>query len=489
MDNIVDIDEETFKITHSNKTHKLYMMTMSLSSWNLTASDSSAGGYVHVSPVSEDGQWPTDAANTTDTSGDGGPPRYTLWQAILIAIACSLIIIGTVVGNVLVCIAVAIVRKLRTPSNLLIVSLAVADLLVALLVMPLALTYEVFDEWVHGQTMCDAWTSLDVMLCTASILNLCMISVDRYFVITRPFQYAIKRTPRRMLTMIVCVWMSAALVSIPPLFGWKSEPKRGQCVVSQSIGYQFYATIGSFYIPLTVMIVIYSRIYLVSARIARQEAKSMTVSEAHLSVPSCSRKNSNICGEENHNCPDGSSRRSEASMEMLPKKNRGSSSSSGVGGNGYKPFAIFKKSRTHRVQSTSDSKATKTLGVIMGSFTACWLPFFIVALFKPLCADPENCVPHWLGSLFLWLGYANSLLNPVIYARFNRDFRTPFKEILLCRCRGINLRLRSESYVEQYGLGATTRESLRPPVNSVVRYNNRGKTVVVKVGNGNSKGR
>jgi len=58
-------------------------------------------------------------------------------------------------------------------------------------------------------------------------------------------------------------------------------------------------------------------------------------------------------------------------------------------------------------------------------------------------------------SLFLWLGFANSFLNPIIYARFNRDFRTPFKEILLCRCRDIDRRLRNESYAEQFGTAAT----------------------------------
>jgi len=104
---------------------------------------------------------------------------YTEWQAALIAAVCGLMIMGTVVGNVLVCTAVAIVRRLRTPSNLLIVSLAVSDLLVAVLVMPLAIAYEVMGRWSYGQHVCDMWTSLDVMLCTASILNLCAISVDR----------------------------------------------------------------------------------------------------------------------------------------------------------------------------------------------------------------------------------------------------------------------------------------------------------------------
>ena len=199
---------------------------------------------------------------------------YELWQAVIITIIFGCIICGTILGNILVCTAVGIVRKLRTPSNLLIVSLAVSDLLVAILVMPFAAMYEVMGRWVLNQSFCDAWTSLDVMLCTASILNLCMISVDRYFVITRPFQYAVKRTPKNMALMITGVWLTSALITLPPLFGWRSAPKAGHCNVSQNIGYQFYATFGAFYLPLTVMIVIYYRIYVVSSRIAASEAKS-----------------------------------------------------------------------------------------------------------------------------------------------------------------------------------------------------------------------
>jgi len=85
----------------------------------------------------------------------------------------------------------------------------------------------------------------------------------RYFVITRPFQYAMKRTPIRMMVMIAAAWLLSALISIPPLLFDRSEVHPDQCAVSQEIGYQLYATFGAFYIPMTVMIVIYYRIYMV----------------------------------------------------------------------------------------------------------------------------------------------------------------------------------------------------------------------------------
>jgi len=394
-------------------------------------------------------------ADNATGSGNGdeepvtGP--YEMWAVVLIALACAFIIIGTVVGNVLVCTAVAIVRRLRTPSNLLIVSLAVSDLLVAVMVMPFATMYEVIGRWVLGKAVCDMWTSLDVLLCTASILNLCAISVDRYFVITRPFQYAMKRTPVRMAAMIVAVWVLSALISIPPLFLTKTEHVSGQCTISQKIGYQLYATIGAFYLPLCVMIVIYTRIYLVSSRIASAEARSKPMVGNHPTTSGSTtplRKESGVLHDMvvSHNGHrDGS-----AGNELL-MTSATSSAGNDQHHHQHHRFRLFGRSRLNRISSSNERKATKTLGVIMGAFCACWLPFFILALIKPFCDQPATCIPHWLNGLFLWLGFANSFLNPIIYARFNRDFRTPFKHILQCHVYDINSRLRSENYAEQFG--------------------------------------
>ncbi|CAD1479795.1 unnamed protein product, partial [Heterotrigona itama] len=180
-------------------------------------------------------------------------------QAILIALVLGSIIVGTVIGNILVCVAVFLVRKLRRPCNYLLVSLAVSDLCVALLVMPMALLYEISGNWSFGAIMCDLWVSFDVLSCTASILNLCMISVDRFCAITKPLKYGVKRTPRRMIVYVSLVWLGAACISLPPLLimgnqHTYSETGPSHCVVCQNFFYQIYATLGSFYIPLFVMI-------------------------------------------------------------------------------------------------------------------------------------------------------------------------------------------------------------------------------------------
>lgn len=463
------------------------------------------------------------ASNCTGEESDG-VLAYPMWQAIIIVTACVVMNIGTVIGNILVCTAVCMVRRLRTPSNMLIVSLALSDMLVSLLVMPLAIVNEVKDRWVFSAVLCDAWTSMDVLLCTASILNLCAISVDRYFVITRPFQYAMKRTPQRMALMIVGVWLLAATISIPPLFGWRTDSEPGKCAVSQSIGYQFYATIGAFYLPLIIMIVIYTRIYLVSWRIAKAEAMSQPSGDyrtnggrynnngRHYGVGGGNGQTGSLlrhdsygaAGGENYGMSAlGTARSSDSTQSSLqthslaasghnplsfrlfkwtwPSRASGSGGASGIGGVGRQSSSASSSSR--------ERKATKTLGVIMGAFTLCWLPFFIVAIVKPFCDNPETCIPRWLNSTLLWLGYVNSFLNPLIYARFNRDFRRPFKEILLLRCCGINDRLRFETYAEQYGVNvgtspATARHDvIKPPVDTVVRYHGQGQTII-KLGNG-----
>ncbi|XKL63331.1 hypothetical protein PGB90_005695 [Kerria lacca] len=103
-----------------------------------------------------------------------------------------------------------------------------------------------------------------------------------------------------------------------------------------------------------------------------------------------------------------------------------------------------------RFQLAKERKASTTLGIIMSAFIICWLPFFVLALVRPFLHD-SKAIPNSLSSIFLWLGYANSLLNPIIYATLNRDFRRPFQQILFFRCGSLNHMMREEFYHSQYG--------------------------------------
>jgi len=101
----------------------------------------------------------------------------TLFSGFLLC----LIIAFTLAGNCLVCAAVASYRRLRSSvTNYFVVSLAVADLTVAILVMPYSVAFELYGKWRYGWVFCYFWISCDVTCCTASILHLCVISLDRY---------------------------------------------------------------------------------------------------------------------------------------------------------------------------------------------------------------------------------------------------------------------------------------------------------------------
>ena len=87
----------------------------------------------------------------------------------------------------------------------------------------------------------------------------------------------------------------------------------------------------------------------------------------------------------------------------------------------------------NRSISNSEARVTKTLAIIMFCFVACWLPFFSIYIVRSQLEDTES-IPGVVLDIFIWLGYFNSALNPILYAILNRNFRIAFKDILACRC-------------------------------------------------------
>lgn len=149
------------------------------------------------------------------------PSGYTLPRIILASILATMLMIVIVVGNMLVIIAIATEKALKNIQNWFIASLAVADFFLGLVIMPFSLANEIMGYWIFGYWWCDIHSAMDVLLCTASIMNLCLISLDRFWSITQAVDYLKKRTPARAALMIALVWLLSALVCIPPLLGWK----------------------------------------------------------------------------------------------------------------------------------------------------------------------------------------------------------------------------------------------------------------------------
>lgn len=219
---------------------------------------------------------PNGNVTTTIQYNDTYPSGYTLTHIIIASIIVTILMIIVVVGNMLVIIAIATEKSLKNIQNWFIASLAVADFFLGLIIMPFSLANELMGYWIFGSWWCDIHSAMDVLLCTASIMNLCLISLDRYWSITKAVEYLKSRTPARAALMIASVWIMSGLICIPPLLGWKVKRPEGdlpQCALSEDIGYVLYSALGSFYIPSCIMVFVYIRIYFAAKARARRGIK------------------------------------------------------------------------------------------------------------------------------------------------------------------------------------------------------------------------
>jgi ABC-type sugar transport system permease subunit len=167
------------------------------------------------------------------------PSGYSLGHIIFASIVVTLLMIVVVVGNMLVIIAIMTEKALKNIQNWFIASLAVADFFLGLVIMPFSLANEIMGYWIFGNWWCDIHSAMDVLLSTASIMNLCLISLDRYWSITQAIDYLKKRTPSRAAIMITAVWIMSGFICIPPLLGWKVDRPEEEFPKCEVPFYQF----------------------------------------------------------------------------------------------------------------------------------------------------------------------------------------------------------------------------------------------------------
>jgi len=143
---------------------------------------------------------------------------YTPLGLLITSIFVTIIMIMIVGGNTLVIIAIATERSLKGIQNWFIASLAVADCLLGLIIMPFSLANEMMGYWVFGQWWCDVHSAVDVLLCTSSIMNLCLISLDRYWSITHAIEVSRACHPFLVLSFILSHSPSVILFLTPQTY-------------------------------------------------------------------------------------------------------------------------------------------------------------------------------------------------------------------------------------------------------------------------------
>ncbi|KAH7723271.1 Protein GAR-3 a [Aphelenchoides avenae] len=204
-------------------------------------------------------------------------------SATAIIIIGALFAIVTTLGNLMVMISIRVDKQLQTISNYFLFSLAVADITIGCISIPLMTYYTAMRHWGIGYAMCQFWLSVDYLMSNASVLNLLLISFDRYFSVTRPLTYRPRRTTKKALTMIACTYIVSLLLWPPWIIGWpyiegQFTVEAGTCVVqflamSGDNWTSQVATIGTaiaaFYLPVSIMIILYYRVYIETKR--RQE--------------------------------------------------------------------------------------------------------------------------------------------------------------------------------------------------------------------------
>lgn len=425
-------------------------------------------------------------------------------EALILTVILTLIIVVTIVGNVLVILSVFTHKPLRIVQNFFIVSLAVADLTVAILVLPFNVVNMMVGRWIFGIHLCKLWLTCDVLCCTSSILNLCAIALDRYWAITDPIMYAQKRTVERVLMLIAGVWVLSLVISSPPLIGWNDWPEvfdseKHPCMLNSNPGYRVYSALGSFFIPLIIMTIVYVEIFVATRRRLRERARASRInamnSKASVALacgkepPTNQQDQESASSETNHNehstildtrakSVDKGTRSKEASHRATEQKHdnsllkpvmihddsvtdlqdhfidktsdghptttHSSADDNNAGGGGGDKSSKHKTSATdgvrkvntvyqfieekQKISLSKERRAAQVLGIIMGVFILCWVPFFLVYIILPFC--PGCCLSNVIIDILTWLGYINSALNPIIYTIFNLDFRRAFKKLL-----------------------------------------------------------
>ncbi|XP_007244770.3 trace amine-associated receptor 13c-like [Astyanax mexicanus] len=287
---------------------------------------------------------------------------------IVLFIFLSCISVCTVFLNLVVIISISHFKQLHSPTNLLIVSLASADLLVGMFVMPVKIMQLTNSCWYLGNMACIVFPIINGLSVLGSLCSLDFIAIDRYLAISDPLHYSRRITMFRTSVCIFLGWSFCFLyVVVYMYFNDHFLPSQlttrcyGECFVFIKPPWVMSSTYIFFFLPCTLIFVLYAAIF----HVARRQAKAV-------------RAVVNGAGK--------------------------------VSG---------------KASGSSETKAAKTLGIVICVYFAFWIPFYISSL-----TVQHLTTVSMVWTVFGWLSYINSCMNPLIYAIFYPWFRICVKHIV-----------------------------------------------------------
>ncbi|KAK6960500.1 octopamine receptor beta-3R [Biomphalaria glabrata] len=326
--------------------------------------------------------------------------------------------------------------------KLLMASMAAADAVVALVIMPLKITEMAHNgEWIFPKSMCKFRSLTSIYLCTVSVYHVMGMAIDRYLAICRPMSYRLLTIKTGCLMAGLFWTIPMVLYIIPIIAKWiiivRSDTGCGHlrnnfCKAKMHDTYSVASAVLSFYIPFLMIFSLYSKVLLEVRKFHKGHhgTLSKSRSQKNVSLKSNSSENDSFNDNGQKESNPGSLRKCSGSSNISKKlSNIGKSSSreyrkpssdlrlNYVGTSSFRKSGIRKKS----------TKALLTIGLIVITFTVTWLPF---SVFKVVFGvSGHTPFPAWIYNVTIWMGYFNSTLNPILFC-LHQGIRSSVKKLL-----------------------------------------------------------
>ncbi|KAJ7392439.1 hypothetical protein OS493_012102 [Desmophyllum pertusum] len=289
------------------------------------------------------------------------------------AVLTSLIILAFV-GNVMICVAVLRSPTLRTVPNMFVTNLAVSDILMAVVCMPISLRVLISGEWPFSSMVCDLQGFCMFSFAIVSLVNMSVIAVNRYFAVCRPFDCKVIFTKRNVLLMIGLLWILPGIASVPPLAGWgyyAYNAGKAFCIYPFNVNMIYTTIVELLFIAFPMGLIVFS------------------YTKCFLAIRSSSRE--------------------LAQMEDNPH------------------------SANHESRKAREIRATWTMLFASLGFSLCWLPVSVIDFIDAFTGGGN--LPRQVFMLNTFLILTSTTVNPFIYWLRNRDFRKAYREVLPCTNR------------------------------------------------------